>query len=56
MKIEKHLNIVIVIVCVAVVACLSYLSLRDPWLWYDESGQFWISKGLNHYSVPYSPT
>ncbi|MCR5039617.1 MAG: hypothetical protein K6A94_09810 [Bacteroidales bacterium] len=23
---------------------------------YDEAGQFWMAKGLNHYSEPYSPT
>ncbi len=25
---------------------------RNPYLWFDEAGQFWISKGLNHYSSP----
>lgn len=24
-------------------------------LWYDEAGQFFISKGLNHFSAPFSP-
>ena len=28
-------------------------NLFDSFLWYDESGQFWIAKGLNHYSDPY---
>lgn len=26
----------------------------DSLLWYDESGQFFIAKGLNHYSEPYA--
>ena len=37
--------------------CLSVYaiySISDPYLWYDEAGQFWISKGLNHYSTPFS--
>jgi hypothetical protein len=24
----------------------------SPYLWFDEAGQFWIAKGLNHYSDP----
>ena len=28
---------------------------NDRYLWYDESGQFFISMGLNHYSPPLSP-
>ena len=27
----------------------------DPYLWFDEAGQFWISKGLNHDSPPLTP-
>lgn len=27
----------------------------NPYLWFDEAGQFWISKGLNHYSDPMQP-
>jgi hypothetical protein len=27
-------------------------NLSNPYLWFDEAGQFWISKGLNHYSNP----
>lgn len=33
---------------------LSYYHLGDKLIWYDESGQFFIAKGLNHYSDPYS--
>jgi len=29
-------------------------NLRTPYLWFDEAGQFFISKGLNHNSIPYS--
>lgn len=32
----------------------SYTYKMDPYLWFDEAGQFWISKGLNHDSAPYS--
>lgn len=34
---------------------IAYKSLSDWYLWYDESGQFYISKGLNHYSEPFAP-
>jgi hypothetical protein len=27
-------------------------NIKNPYLWFDEAGQFWISKGLNHYSSP----
>lgn len=27
-------------------------NLVNPWLWYDESIQFWISKGMNPYAAP----
>lgn len=33
---------------------IAYFSLSDSFLWYDEAGQFYISKGLNHDSEPYS--
>ncbi len=33
---------------------LSYSHLGDKVLWYDEAGQFFISKGLNHDSDPYA--
>jgi hypothetical protein len=29
-------------------------NLFTPYLWLDEAGQFWISKGLNHQSPPLS--
>jgi len=29
-------------------------NLSNPNLWFDEAGQFWIAKGLNHYSPPLS--
>lgn len=29
-------------------------NLPDPNFWFDESGQFWMAKGLNHFSPPLS--
>lgn len=47
---------------VAAISCIylimiwfSYTYKMDPYLWFDEAGQFWISKGLNHDSPPCSP-
>ena len=51
---KRILTMMTLIVCVAVIAVFSYNALRNPWLWFDESGQFWISKGLNHYSEVYA--
>lgn len=34
----------------------SYECKMDPYLWFDEAGQFWIAKGLNHDSDPFSTT
>ena len=41
-----------VLIVFAIAVLWKYLS--NPWLWFDEAGQFWISKGLNHYSPPNS--
>ena len=41
--------------CIFIVSVSSYFGLTNPYLWYDEAGQFWISMGLNHYSAPFSP-
>lgn len=31
------------------------VGILNPYLGFDESGQFFISRGLNHYSLPYAP-
>lgn len=55
-KIEKKLPAKIFIIIVTVVYFITFIgvsaNIRDPYLWFDEAGQFWISKGLNHYSNP----
>lgn len=38
-----------------VLTYIAYRSLADWFLWYDEAGQFYISKGLCHYSEPFAP-
>ena len=53
--IEKSSSIFIGIILLAAVIIVSR-NLTDPFLWFDEAGQFWISKGLNHYSEPLQPT
>jgi Predicted membrane protein len=35
-------------------APLAVHNLADPNLWFDESGQFWMARGLNHFSAPLS--
>lgn len=43
-----------VLLVLLLVGFLSYKSLGFPYLSYDESGQFFMSKGLNHHSSPFS--
>ncbi len=35
-------------------AALCAVQFIDPYLWFDESGQFFMGLGINHYSDPYS--
>ena len=39
---------------IAFIALLAHHNLQKTDLWYDESGQFWMALGLNHYSPPFS--
>lgn len=53
----KRLNYIAIAAGVIFVTLLTLLTARNldkKYLWYDESGQFFISKGLNHYSDPFS--
>ncbi len=44
------------VACLALaILVLGWKELRDPNLWFDESGQFWLSQGQNHFSKPLSP-
>jgi len=40
----------------AAMLLFSFKYEMNPYLWFDEAGQFWIAKGLNHDSAPCSPT
>ena len=52
---RKNFFVVIVAgVCFAMIM-FTYLYRMNPYLWFDEAGQFWIAKGLNHDSAPLSP-
>ena len=54
-KVAKYIYIGIVTAIYAVCLYMFGRNLTFETLWYDEAGQFFISKGLNHYSDPYSP-
>ena len=47
-------TIFFIVLCIAIILKVSILALSNPYLWYDEAGQFWMSMGLNHYSLPFS--
>lgn len=47
------LTFILLIYAIFIVRICFNLSFET--LWYDEAGQFYISKGLNHFSEPYSP-
>lgn len=37
---------------VVAIASAATTSLSNPGVWFDESGQFWMALGLNHFSTP----
>lgn len=49
-------SIGLIVVIYLVILLLLSQNLNSPNLWLDESGQFWMSKGLNHYSAPMQET
>lgn len=46
-----------ILTAVSYIILLSFVirNLDTDTLWYDEAGQFFIAKGLNHFSPPFSP-
>lgn len=59
MRLKNNLNTdslvtLILFLCILVCSLFCVAHYLIPYLWYDEAGQFWISKGLNHYSAPLS--
>lgn len=56
-KIQVVANKLFIPICIVVyfsIVGVNYMYKCDPYLWFDEAGQFWISKGLNHDSDPMS--
>lgn len=53
MKLNKIFSYIIVVFLFLSLIAISK-NLFTPYLWFDEAGQFFISKGLNHYSNPFS--
>jgi len=55
-KVKKNIpNIFLTLLFVSILSLFAYPNINYPSFWFDESGQFWISQGLNHYSAPFSP-
>lgn len=54
---NKSTYIYFIVTTIIYIICLYLLgrNLTFDTLWYDEAGQFFIAKGLNHYSSPLSP-
>ncbi len=50
----SKLFIPIVILLYLGILLVSARYFNNPYLWFDEAGQFWIAKGLNHDSAPMS--
>lgn len=46
---------VILLAWITIITLFGQKNLTNPNFWYDESGQFWIAKGLNHNSPKYAP-
>ncbi len=51
---RKNIAYISIFIVLGLFSYLAYKSLTFPYLSYDESGQFFMSKGLNHHSMPYS--
>jgi hypothetical protein len=49
---KNYFNYVIIAATFIIVIILLSRNLDSPNLWFDESGQFWMAKGLNHFSPP----
>jgi hypothetical protein len=50
----KHILLLVLGLLIILTFALFLKNLNSPNLWFDESGQFWMSLGLNHYSPPNS--
>ncbi|MCJ7733969.1 MAG: hypothetical protein MUP11_05420 [Anaerolineales bacterium] len=44
----------IILIWLTIIVLFSLNNITNPDFWFDESGQFWVAKGLNHVSEPYS--
>lgn len=53
--VNNKTNLIIFIIYIVTLVIISK-GLNNSYLWFDEAGQFWISKGLNHYSQPLAKT
>ncbi|MDR3591372.1 MAG: glycosyltransferase family 39 protein [Negativicutes bacterium] len=54
-KLSFKTGLLFLLVALLLAAPLACHNLSDPNFWFDESGQFWMAKGLNHFSPPFSP-
>lgn len=54
LTVEGKIWWIFVLLCYLAAAVMFVHNLGYKGLWYDESGQFFISRGLNHWSEPYS--
>ena len=50
----KYINTSFVVLCIVVILVTLVKYLNDPFLTYDESGQFFMGLGLNHFTPPFS--
>jgi hypothetical protein len=53
-KLSASKAVLLLGIAVLVAFPLVHYNLADANFWFDESGQFWMAKGLNHFSPPLS--
>ncbi|MGN0236117.1 MAG: hypothetical protein ACI4BD_07420 [Paludibacteraceae bacterium] len=53
--VKQNIFTLIVIALYLAIVCFCVVWKFNPYLWFDEAGQFWIAKGLNHDSDALSP-
>lgn len=49
-------KIALFVICITIIVSVLGIYLQNPFFWYDEAAQFYISKGLNQYSPPDAPS
>lgn len=48
-------RLILILILIFSISLFLLKNITKETLWYDETGQFWMAKGLNHHSKPHTP-